>query len=110
MEIVPPLAMMLCRPPSGGLIPRHKLVERVHKFISGEWSLLVEESLIVVASGEVSSRRRRRRQQSDEIERRANRAWSLAQMGELFAGRQALEAVVVAPGTQRTLDMLQDTS
>ena len=31
-------------------------------------------------------------------------------MGELSAGRQALEAAVVALGTQRTLDTLQDTS
>ena len=95
--------MMLYRPPRGGLVPRHK-------FISGEWSLLVVESLIVAASGEVSSRCRRRRQQSDDIERCAKRAWSLVQMGELSAGRHVLEAVVVAPGIQRTLDMLQDTS
>ena len=76
----------------------------------GEWSLLVEESLIVAASGEVSRRRRRKRQQSDDIERRADRAWSLVQMGELSAGRQALKAAVVTRVTQRTLDMLQHSS
>ena len=100
--------MLVFRPPRGGLVPRQRLVERVNKFISGEWRSLVEGSLMVAASGEASSRRRRRRQQSDDMERRANRAPDLMQMGEVSAARQALEAAVVAPGTKRTLDMLQD--
>ena len=48
------------------------------------------------------------RQQSDDMGRRANRAPDLMQMREVSAARQALEAAVVAPGTKRTLDMLQD--
>ena len=64
----------------------------------------------MAASGQVSSRRRRRRQQVEDVDRRANRALSLVQMGELSAGRQALEAAVAAPGTQQTLDLLQDSS
>ena len=102
--------MLLFRPPRGGLVPRERLIERVNKFRAGEWSSLVEESMVVAASGQVSSRRRRRRQQVEDVERRANRALSLVQMGELSAGRQALEAAVVAPGTQQTLDLLQDSS
>ena len=102
--------MLLFRPPRGGLVPRERLIERVNKFRAGEWSSLVEESLVVAASGHVSSRRRRRRQQVEDVERRANRASSLVQMGELSAGRQALEAAVVAPGTQQTLDLLQDST
>ena len=97
--------MLLFRPPRGGLVPRERLIERVNKCRAGEWSSLVEESLVVAASGQVSSRRRR-----EDVERRANRALSLVQMGELSAGRQALEAAMVAPGTQQTLDLLQDSS
>ena len=41
---------------------------------------------------------------------RANRVSSEAQMGELSAGWQAVEAAVVAPGTQHILDLLQDPS
>ena len=57
--------------------------------------------MVVVASGQESSRRRRRRQQVEDVERRANRALSLVQMGELSTGRQALEAAIVAPGTHK---------
>ena len=102
--------MLLFRPPRGGWVPRERLIERVNKFRAGEWSSLVEESLVVAASGQVSSRRRGRRQQVEDVERRANRALSLVQMGELSAGRKALEAAVAATGTQQTLDLLRDSS
>ena len=108
MELVLPLAPYdVAQTTERGLVTRQRLIERVNKFTSGVWSLLVEESSIAVVSGDVSSRRRRRRQRSGDIERRANRALSLVQMGELSAGRQALEAAVIALGAQQTLDMLR---
>ena len=50
----------------------------------------------------------RRRHQEDDLERRAGRALSLVQMGELSAGRQALERAPVAPGNRETLNQLRD--
>ena len=52
--------------------------------------------------------RRRRREQGDGIEKRANRALSLVQMGELSAARQALDGAPIAPGTLATLRVLTD--
>ena len=46
------------------------------------------------------SARRRRRERTGDVERRAARAVRLVQMGELSAGRQALEGAEVAPGTR----------
>ena len=51
---------------------------------------------------------RRRRAQTDSLERRAKKAESLVLMGEVSAGRHALEGAPLAPGTQRTLDQLRD--
>ena len=45
----------------------------------------------------------RRRNQVDSLEKRANRALSLVQLGELSAARVALEGAEVAPGTLATL-------
>ena len=52
--------------------------------------------------------RKSRRHHEDDLERRAGRALSLVQMGELSAGRQALEGAPVAPGNRETLNQLQD--
>ena len=51
---------------------------------------------------------RRRRNHVDTPERRADRAQSLIMMGEVSAGRRALEGAPLAPGTRHTLDQLQD--
>ena len=61
------------------------------------------------AWGAVASRsfQRRRKAQTDTSERRAERAESDL-MGEVSAGRHALEGAPLAPGTQRTLDQLRD--
>ena len=56
----------------------------------------------------ILSARRRRRERTGDVERRAARAVRFVQMGELSAGRQALEGAEVAPGTRRTLDKLRD--
>ena len=42
------------------------------------------------------------------MDRRAARAISLVQMGELSSGRQALEGASLAPGSEQTLNSLRD--
>ena len=54
------------------------------------------------------SRKRRRHRIDEDLEQRAARALALVQMGELSAGRQALEGAELAPGTQQTLESLRD--
>ena len=56
----------------------------------------------------VSSRRRRRRDRGTSLQARADRAQTLIQMGELSAARHALEGDPVAPGSDATLNALED--
>ena len=88
--------LLLHRPARGGMVPRKKLEERVSCFQEGMWLRLLEES----QSSQSSSRRRRN--QVDSLEKRASRALSLVQIGELSAARVALEGAEVAPGTSAT--------
>ena len=91
----------------GGLIPKQQLQNRFSLFSRGEWEqlLLQSEECVAVAS---KAFQRKRRTQTDTPERRADRAQFLVMMGEVSAGRQALEGAPLAPGTQRTLDELRD--
>ena len=67
------------------MVPRQRLVERVNKFISGEWSLLVEESLIVAASGRSLEPSKEEDDNSPmTLNAARNRAWSMVQMGRTF--------------------------
>ena len=50
----------------------------------------------------------RRRRNGDSVEKRARRASHMVQLGELSAGRQALEGACLAPGDQKTLEALKD--
>ena len=99
--------MLLFRPARGGLLPRGQLEERFNQFMSGQWTQLL------IASRECSdqacrSQHRRRRTQVDTIERRAQRAEALVQLGELSAGRHALEGAPLAPGNEETRRALTD--
>ena len=47
--------------------------------------------------------RHKRRREGDNLVKRAARAEKLVHLGELSAGRQALEGAEVAPGVLRTL-------
>ena len=99
--------MFLFRQPRGNLLPKSQLLDRVSKFHKGSWINLL------VASQECSERalqlqRRRRRTQQDSVERRAERAEALVQVGEFSAGRQALEGALLAPGNDTTLRELQN--
>ena len=100
--------MLLHRPPRGGLVPRKRLEERLRSFEAGEWESLVLQSIPGAEQAANASARRRRRERTGDVERRAARAVRLVQMGELSAGRQALEGAEVAPGSRRTLDKLRD--
>ena len=93
--------LLLHGPARGGMVPRKKL-ERVSCFQEGMWLRLLEESQSCEAQAHQASSRRRRNQ-VDSLEKRANRALSLVQVGELSAARVALEGAEVAPGTLATL-------
>ena len=78
-------------------------------FSHGRWQKLIDAGLHCVeeAATAVSRKRRRTNQQSD-VERRAVRAQSLVQLGELSAGRQALEGPDLAPGSIQTRQELSN--
>ena len=100
--------LLLHRPPRGGLIPKCQLQERITDFAAGRWAHLLEQSRRCAEQVAVASRRRRRRRGEDNIQRRADRAEALVQMGELSAGRHALEGAALAPGSEATLNELQN--
>ena len=99
--------LLLCRPPRGGSITKQQLVDRFSAFSRGEWDQLLFQSEEWGAAA-CKGFQRRRRAQTDTPERRAETAESLVLMGEVSAGRHALEGAPLAPGTQRTLDQLRD--
>ena len=74
-------------------------------FSAGRWVDLLWQSRVCAEQAAVASRRRRRRG-SDDVQRRAERAHALVQLGELSAGRQALEGASLAPGTDATYQAL----
>ena len=90
--------MLLFRPCRGGSIPRKTIEERVALFQSGQWDVLVEMSMDASMQA-ATVRSRRKRRDLDSVEMRARRAFRLVQLGEVSAGRQALEGASVAPGT-----------
>ena len=99
--------MLLHRPPRGGQISKDKLIARFDKFAAGQWQDLLRASAKCAEDAGKLSRRQRRRDQVDE-EQRATRALKFVQLGELSAGRQALEGAEVAPGTAETLRALRN--
>ena len=76
--------MLLHRPPRGGLIAVSSLTEWLQSFTGGNWSPLLDASVKCAEQASQASRRRRRRQ-DDEVSKRADRAQTLVQMGELSA-------------------------
>ena len=102
--------MLLHRKARGGqkAIPRHKLEERFVWFVAGRWLDLVELARQTEEQAQQSSVRRRRRQSTDDLAKRAERAVTLVQMGEVSRARQALEGAQLAPGTLDTLRALTD--
>ena len=101
--------MLLHRPSRGGLISKAKLAAPFEDFSHGRWQKLIDAGRHCAeeAATAVSRKRRRTNQQSD-IERRAVRVQSLVQLGELSAGRQALEGADLAPGSIQTRQELSN--
>ena len=101
--------LLLHRPPRGGLVPKSKLVQRFDDFARGDWEKLFQSSdKCDEKASRAYTRKRRRQKPEDDITRRAARALALVQMGELSAGRQALEGADLAPGNMETLRELHD--
>ena len=99
---------LLHRPPRGGNIHKNKLAQRFDDFAAGKWMQLLHASRKCDEEASVAMHRKRRRDtQSIEMERRAARALSLVQMGELSSGRQALEGASLAPCSEETLNSLR---
>ena len=89
--------LLLHKPPRGSNVPRHKLVTRFEQFAQGQWGSLILDS---VDACEIASRNRARRTRRpvDDVAKRAERAQTLVMMGEVSAGRQALEGAALALG------------
>ena len=91
----------------GGMVGKEKLRKRFEMLANGRWEELLRGS---EATEEAAStaRSRRRRRPVDAEDRRVSKAFGLVQMGELSAGRAILEATELAPGTDATLQQLQN--
>ena len=104
MEVVAPVAEDASfQPARGGVVSRQKLEARLRSFEDGHWIELLSESNACAEKAHTQSVRRRRHQHHDDDAKRATRALSLVQVGELSAARQALEGASMAPGTIATL-------
>ena len=91
--------MILFRPHRGGNVPRKQLESQIVAFKEGRWMELLRKGAIAAETAHTHSVRRRRREDDDDEARKAARAMSLTQMGELSAAR---------PGTMSTLRALTD--
>ena len=94
-------------PHRGGNLPKKNLEERFRMFAEGRWVQLLIDSEAREAASPLA-KRRRSMNFSDTIDRRAERAQHLVLMGEVSSARHALDGEPVAPGTQRTFDLLSD--
>ena len=79
----------------------------VRQFAQGQWGSLIRDS---VDACEIASRNRARRTRRpvNDVAKRAERAKTLVMMGEVSAGRQALEGAALAPGNMTTLNQLNN--
>ena len=103
-------SMFLFRPSRRGLVPKKTLSARVDFFERGLWVDLVEMSLASSVEATNTQARRRRKTDGDNVERRARRAFHMVQLGEVSAGRQALDGASLAPGDSKTKKALEDPS
>ena len=88
-------------------ISREKLRRRFEMFSEGRWEELIRDSEGASNQASVAMHGKRRRQM-DEDERRVRRAHTWVQLGEVSAGRAALEAAELAPGSEETRRELTD--
>ena len=83
------LPRLLLRPARGGNIPKCRLKDRFSAFAAGQWGGFLHQSRECSEQCAVSTRRRRRRAGGDDIQRRAERAEVLVQLGELSSGTRS---------------------
>ena len=95
------LPRILFRSGRGGLIPKNKLRERFASFADGQWIALLRQGQAAAEAHKAGVLRRRHRQ-VDSVEKRAERAHALVELGELSSARQALEGATCAPGDDTT--------
>ena len=100
------LPRMLLARPRGGRISQRKLQTRINMFTTGQWHLLMEVSNECARAGVKAKVRASRRSGRDDIKSRVRRAETLVHLGELSAGRQALDGAELAPGNLATLAQL----
>ena len=101
------LRLLLFRHARGGLIWKKKLEERFVDFAQGEWLSLSEASRSCAEMAATGQRRRRRGRGPNNVEKRAARAHTFVQLGELSSARQALEGADLALGNTNTLGELR---
>ena len=95
--------LLLQRKPGQRLLPKPDWRRRIEQFQAGEWLTLLQESTPAPEDGNPAPA-----PTGPDLQRRAQRARHLVQMGELSAARQALTAGPTAPGTHGTLEELRD--
>ena len=103
--------MLLSRATSWRARPQEAIGGAVPEvFSAGQWAELIEASTGLSTRRSEAAVRRRRRDQGDNVSKRADRALELVQMGELSAGRLALEGAQIAPGDEATFKALTDAT
>ena len=93
--------ILLFRSGRGGLIPKNMPLERFASFAEGQWIALLRQGQEAAEAHKAGVLRRRHRQ-VDSVEKRAERAQALVELGELSSARQALEGATCAPGDDTT--------
>ena len=91
--------MLLCRPAQTGAIGKRTMQQRATTFAAGQWQQL----LASVRSPETG-----RCRDASNPEASAERAAAQVRRGELSRARQTLTSSPLAPGTDATLEILQD--
>ena len=99
--------LLLHRRCRGGKIGREKLLDRFEAFRVGDWANLLASSIAHNERASTSAMRKRCTQEHGDLEHRVSRAMIRIQLGELSAGRMALEGAHLAPGTQATPTQLR---
>ena len=101
--------MLLTKPRRGGVCPQEGVGDQIGTLLIGvSGTILMRQRIHSCEEASRVATRRSRRQGIDTVEKRGARAERLVQLGEISAGRQALESGKVAPGTLATLRALTD--
>ena len=95
--------LLLFRPARRGLISKKKLEERFADFVRREWlSLLEGQQEMCGDGGHMAKTSATRERGQNNVEKRAARAHTIVQLGELSSARQTLEGADLALGNDAT--------